>query len=390
VTDPAKLHRGHQARAATFENPTAAPGAGGQSADGRKGAPSRVIAPGERVRLAELNAGPGRVTHVWATFRAVGAPTTPRVARSQLLEVAYPEAPGPSVRVPAPDFFGAVHGVRTPYASALTAANEALGYTSRVPMPFRAGITVDWETRAAVPVTLYYPVDLRLGEEGGDVGFLHAAFRRENPTTPRRDFVVTDGLVGPGRFLGWTGGVRVFEPERWWGEGEVKFYIDGDGDGDGDWPTICGTGTEDYLDSAWGLGTFAAPETGAPAVFAADGGPDHHHHLVSFYRWHLSDPVPFERDLRVTIQQIGAASFAREEDDAYRAFRASREVAGQGWVEQDAGPALAFGLYERADDWCATAFTYCSEAQAVPACDLDTAVADLIESRRGLRLVVRG
>jgi hypothetical protein len=136
-------------------------------------------------------------------------------------------------------------------------------------------------------------------------------------------------------------------------------YLDDDLDAPGDaaLPTICGTGTEDYLDSAWGLGTFAAPETGAPAVFARDGDPDHHHRLVSFYRWHLSDPVVFERRLRVTIQQIGMG---------------------------------ASGLFERSDDWCATAFTYCARPQAVAPCDLAVATADLPTTRKDLRLVRRG
>ncbi len=317
-----------------------------------------MLQPGERVRLAALE-GRGRVTHFWATFAATEGPTTPVVARSQLLELTYAGAPGPSISVPATDFFGAVHGVRVPYASALAAVNEGLGYTSRVPIPFTTGCTIEWENRAAVPVVLYYQVDLLVGPPGGDPGFLHAAFRRENPTTLERDFVVTDGLVGPGRFLGWTGGVRVLDPTHWWGEGELKVYLDDDLEvaGGTALPTICGTGTEDYLDSAWGLGTFAAPETGAPAVFAGVDDPDHHHRLVSFYRWHLSDPIVFDRRLRVTIQQIGMGES---------------------------------GLYERSDDWSATAFTYCAEPQAVTPCDLAAATADLPTTRRDLRLVRRG
>ena len=161
---------------------------------------------------------------------------------------------------------------------------------------------------------------------------------RENPTTPGRDFVVSEGLQGPGRFLGWTGGVRVLDGTHWWGEGEVKMYFDGE-----ERPTICGTGTEDYVDSAWGLGPFAAPESGAPLVVANGKGHERvNHRLVSFYRWHLSDAVVFERDLRVTVQQLGM--------DLH-------------------GP----GLFERSDDWCATAFTYCAEAQRVHRVDLEAA-----------------
>jgi hypothetical protein len=177
----------------------------------------------------------------------------------------------------------------------------------------------------------------------------------------------------------------VLEPEHWWGEGEVKIYIDDDDE----WPTICGTGSEDYLDSAWGLGSFAAPETGAPAVFAHRDGPDHHHRLVSFYRWHLSDPVVFERRLRVTIQQIGGASFPAGQDADWNAFRASHQPAAGGWLGGSSEHAPAFGLYERSDDWCATAFTYCLEPQPVEPCALTDAIADLPKSRRELKLVRR-
>ncbi|HEX2849940.1 MAG TPA: glycoside hydrolase family 172 protein [Acidimicrobiales bacterium] len=384
MIDPSRLHRGALTRAATFENPTAAPGGGGRAGAGRKGAPSRVLAPGERVRLAEVE-GPGRVTHLWATFAATDGATSPAVARSQLLEVSYAEVDAPSISVPAPDLFGAVHGIRTPYASALTAVNEGRGYTSRMPMPFAGGIAIDWENRSRSPVTLYYQVDLLLGAgtHDAETGFLHATFRRENPTAPGTDFTITDGLEGPGRFLGMTGGVRVLEPERWWGEGEVKIYVDGDTD----LPTVCGTGTEDYLDSAWGLGTFAAPETGAPAVFAAEGEPEHHHRLVSFYRWHLSDPVVFDERLRVTIQQIGASSFGVGQEAEWEAFRAAHQPAAGGWPAVDRLP--VFALYERSDDWCATAFTYCARPQVVAPCALAVAIADLPETRRGLRLVLR-
>lgn len=119
------------------------------------------------------------------------------------------------------------------------------------------------------------------------------------------DFVIADGFAGPGRFLGWAGGVRVLDAARWWGEGEVKVYLDGERQ-----PTICGTGTEDYLDSAWGLGTFAAPESGAPLVWSAAGPAESlQHDWAAFYRWHLADPIVFAQSLRVTVQQMGMAMF---------------------------------------------------------------------------------
>src|SRR5205823_69408 len=221
--------------------------------------------------------------------------------RHQALEVYYDGAEEPSVSVPVPDFFGAVHGVPVPYASALTAVNEGKGFTSRVPLPFGRAIRIEYENATDELALLYYQIDFLLGPLPEGTGLLHASFRRENPTTPGRDFVVSEGLQGPGRFLGWTGGVRVLDGTHWWGEGEVKMYFDGE-----ERPTICGTGTEDYVDSAWGLGPFAAPESGAPLVIASgEGHPRACHRLVAFYRWHLSDPVVFRHDLRVTVQQLG-------------------------------------------------------------------------------------
>ena len=368
--NPSKLLRGYSSRAATFENPSGAPSSGGTASDGRKGAPWSFVQPGETVTLASFE-GPGAITHFWMTLSQSGTPT-PAFLRSQVLEITYAELGRPSVSVPIGDYFGAVHGVLAPYSSALTAMNEGRGYSSRVPVPFREGITVTYTNNGDKPGILYYQIDVLLGPRDDDEGFLHATFRRENPTTLERDFVVWEGLEGPGRFLGWTGGVRVLDGRWWWGEGEMKFYFDGE-----DLPTICGTGTEDYLDSGWGLGTFYAPETGVPLVSSVEGGSeDSRHELVSFYRWHLSDPVVFDRSLRATIQQIGAAGFPQGKEDEYEEFKRSVKVAGRGWFESIPGLA-GLGLYERSDDWCATAFVYLGAPQAVPAVDVAEAVRDV-------------
>jgi hypothetical protein len=384
MTDPANLWLGHESRAATFENPTAARGAGGRAGNGRKGAPNRVIRPGERVVLADVE-GPGRVSHIWMTVaqlpNIVGV--QPAFYRAQTLEVFYGDLDEPSVSVPAPDFFGVVHGVVAPYASALTAANEGRGWESRVPMPFGDRVRIEYTNASDSPALLYYQVDLLLGDSAADGGRLHATFNRQNPTTLTEDLVIAGGLRGPGRFLGMTGGVRPFDP-RWWGEGEVKVFLDGDEE-----PTICGTGSEDYLGSAWGLGAFTAPETGAPLVVGPHAGSGDEHSLVSFYRWHLSDPIVFNESARVTIQQIGSAIFTDAESGEFEAFRESHDVAGLGWIER-LGPGMrAFGLYERSDDWCATGFTYCAEAQPVPRVNVAVATADLTGVPEGHQQIIR-
>jgi D-arabinan exo alpha-(1,3)/(1,5)-arabinofuranosidase (non-reducing end) len=371
VSNVANLLKGYRSRAATFENPTGAPASGGTVADGRKGAPWARIRPGEKVTLASFD-GSGSLTHFWMTISQAGTPP-PGFLRAQVLEITYGTMDEPSVSVPIGDYFGAVHGLAAPYASALTAVNEGRGYSSRVPVPFRDGIMITYENHGERSAILYYQIDALLGPQDAAAGYLHATFRRENPTTIRDDFAVWDcDLHGPGRFLGWTGGVRVHDGRWWWGEGEMKFYFDGEA-----LPTICGTGTEDYLDSGWGLGTFHAPETGAPMVTSVAGPTDDvKHELVTFYRWHMSDPVVFDRTLRATIQQIGAAGFPASQRSEYEAFKASVQSAGNGWSEELTGLA-GMGLYERSDDWCGTAFVYLETPQAVPRVDVENATRDL-------------
>jgi hypothetical protein len=372
MSDPSRVDVRLDSRAVTFENPTGARGAGGAAAGGRKGAPNRLIAPGERVVLADLE-GPGVVRHVWMTFR----PGPPEQMRAVYLELFYDGAQEPSVSVPCLDFFGLPHGRPVAYSSALTAVHEGRGFNSYVPLPFRAGLRVELVNGSCHEVDLYYQLDLTLQDElDPDQGYLHASFRRENPTVMGRDMVIVDGLSGPGRYLGCVVGVRVLDEGLWYGEGEVKVYRDGDTA----LPTICGTGLEDYVGSAWGMGIHAAPYGGSPLAVApryAAGGtlpvrPD----FVGFYRWHVPDPIVFRDDLRVTIQQIGAAFFFDGQQDEFDAYAATHPAAGNGWVRDEPG-LVARGIVERVDDYCATAFVYCLTSQAVPRLDVAAAVADI-------------
>jgi hypothetical protein len=234
LSDPSFVDARIDSRAITFENPSGARGAGGTARGGRKGAPNRRVAPGERVALADID-GPGTVRHVWLTV----PPAAPEVMRAQTLEVFYDGAAEPSVSVPVLDFFCLPHGRAAPVNSALVAVQEGRGFNSYLPMPFARHLRVEYVNASDRVVTLYYQLDLTLGD-GTDAttGYLHATFRRENPTTMRRDFVIASGLRGPGRFVGCAVGVRVLDRGLWYGEGEVKFYRDGDVDH----PTICGTG----------------------------------------------------------------------------------------------------------------------------------------------------
>jgi hypothetical protein len=365
VWNPAMIDTTLDARATSFENLEGARGAGGQAHGGRKGAPNRRLEPGERVVLADIE-GSGMIRHIWMTF----LPTRPERMRSLFLEVFYDGAAEPSVSVPCLDFFGLPHGRPVAYHSALTAVNEGRGFNSYVPMPFRKGARVELVNGGPKRAVLYYQIDYTLQPElPEELGYLHVSFRRENPTVMRRDFVIAEALRGPGRFLGCNVGVRVIDPGAWYGEGEVKIYRDGDDA----YPTICGTGLEDYVGSAWGMGPHSAPYGGAPLVVGKNGEVDPD--FVGFYRWHVPDPIMFERDLRVTIQQIGAMFFSNGQEAQMEAYERTNPVAGSGWV-RDVGPAmLAWGITERVDDYCATAFVYCIQPQPVPRLDLDLALA---------------
>jgi hypothetical protein len=227
-------------------------------------------------------------------------------------------------------------------------------------------------------VTLYYQVDYTLQPElPAGLGYLHVEFRRENPTVMRRDFVITEGLRGPGRFLGCAIGVRIIDHANWYGEGEVKVYRDGDTD----LPTICGTGLEDYVGTAWGMGAHHAPYGGVPLCLSEHGdlaeGMGTQPDFVGFYRWHVPDPIMFRDSLKVTIQQIGARFFLQGEDEALARYHETNPIAGEGLMEDLPAAVLAGGIWERVDDYSCTAYVYCTEPQSVAPVDVAAATADI-------------
>jgi hypothetical protein len=360
VIDPSYVDPSVDSRSLSFENPTGARGAGGRTGGGRKGAPSRVIAPGETVVLADVD-GPGTLRHFWMTF----PPGIPEAMRSMWLEVRYDGADFPSVSVPCVDFFGVAHGRPVPYTSALTSIQGTVGFNSFVPMPFREHVEVRLTNGGSGPSFVFFQLDYTLEPDWPDErGYLHVEFRRENPTVPKRDFVIADHAGGPGRFLGCVVGVRVIDEGMWYGEGELKIYRDGDRDH----PTICGTGLEDYVCSAWGLTAHHAFYAGAPLVVSDPA------EFVSFYRWHVLDPVMFSDELRVTIQQIGSDAFGPGQDAERERFASTREVTPAGWHEIGGA---SFALSERSDDYCASSFVYRLAPHAVAPLDVDAALADI-------------
>jgi len=268
----------------------------------------------------------------------------------------------PAVEAPLGDFCCCPLGRMEPFVNAWFDTAEGRSFNCRIPMPFRAGfrITVTNESPKAVAM-FYYDVNFTIGDNHStDTGYFHAHYRRENPTTMRRDFEILPHVSGRGRYLGCSIGVigdMARYGSAWWGEGEVKMYLDGDTG----LPSLCGTGTEDYIGTAWGQGRYVTQWHGCNLA-------DEAKMEYGFYRLHGPDPVYFAREIRVTIQQIGCSS-ARGYVEHMRAHDIPFYVLpgdGSDRLTKDQFAALPQNEYlviEREDDWCATAYFYLDQPE---------------------------
>ena len=299
-----------ESRSITFENPTGEKGKSATAAsnigEGRKGAALKNIDPGRTLTLCDIR-GPGVIRRMWVTLPAKKENLLGFVLRGY-----WDGQDTPSIEAPLGDFFGSAHGIAKAYQSAVHSTTDSAGMSIFLPMPFmksaRFTVTNEGDQR---DVPFYYAIDYTIKESlPPNVGRLHALYRRENPTVLGRDFEILPKRKGMGRFVGCVLGVDNSD-RQWWGEGEVKIYLDGDEK----YPTIAGTGTEDYIGQAWGFHDNA---------FLYGGVSLREDNLYSLYRWHLKDPIYWKRDIRVTIQQIGAKEgtgyFNKQEDVSVAAF----------------------------------------------------------------------
>jgi len=306
IHQPYLLDTGLLSRSISFENPTGAPGEGGKAASnlgvGRKGQPAKPIKPGETHLLCDIQ-GPGTIRHIWLT-----TDRSPQNLRTLVIRAWWDGQEHPSIECPVGDLFGFAHGKVMPYHSAVHSVGPTGGMNLWLPMPFqkRAKITLanedSIESSKAPPI--FYQIDYTLGDKHPNgVGRLHVLFRRENPTTLKKDFELLPQRASQGRFIGSVIGIRNLHPQQWWGEGEIKVYMDGDKE----FPTICGTGSEDYVGLAWGI---------QQTPFLYNGCSLDQKHFVSMYRWHLPDPIAWQKECRITIQQISwKDGLAETQDD---------------------------------------------------------------------------
>jgi hypothetical protein len=315
------------------ENPTGEKGGGARAEPDGDKHPSRelgrgwkcrpfiIIKTGETAELAGIS-GSGMIQHIWMT------PNCP-AWRHLILRVYWEGQQQPSIECPVGDFFACGWGNRenfAPVVSAPVCVNPGSAFNCYWPMPFRKACRVTLENRGHVDAQLYYQIDYALGDVPEDCAYFHAQFRRVDPLPEKQEYTILDGVRGRGHYVG-TYMCWGTHNDGWWGEGEIKFFLDGDQE----FPTICGTGTEDYFCGSFNFENlrekryqeFNTPYAGMPQVLRPDGL-YRSQMRFSLYRWHLLDPIRFTEDLRVTIQALGWRSehrfFPRRDDLASVAF----------------------------------------------------------------------
>jgi len=272
---------------------------------GWKVSPSVLIKSKTTFTVAEIN-GPGSISHIWMT------PTGNW--RYTILRFYWDDEPNPSVEVPVGDFFCMAWGQYASVQSLAVTVNPGSAFNCYWPMPFRKKCKITMENIADEDMIVYYQVDYVLTPVPDDAAYFHAQFHRVNPLPLKQNYVIVDSIRGKGQYVG-TYLAYGSNKNGWWGEGEIKFFMDGDTQ----FPTINGTGTEDYFCGSYDFDTrkknaagveesayteFSNPYTGLPQVIRGDG----HYNIAQrfgLYRWHITDPIRFEKDLKVTIQDLG-------------------------------------------------------------------------------------
>ena len=316
TTDLGSIYRlsDAESRSISPENFTGEKGKGGMATEGTGKNAARDLGQGWKVSpsvriqgkstftLAEID-GPGCIQSIWMT------PTGNW--RWSILRFYWDDETEPSIECPAGDFFACGWGKYCQVSSLAVCVNPGSAFNCYWPMPFRKKARITMENLDDNAMTLYYQVNYALGEVSRDAAYLHAQFRRVDPVQRKEVYTILDGVKGRGHYVG-TYMAWETHSTGWWGEGEIKFFMDGDQE----FPTICGTGTEDYFCGSYNFdfeGTYkeyTTPYAGLPQVIRPDGSYQSQMRF-GLYRWHLPDPVRFKEDLQVTIQALGWMSGGR-------------------------------------------------------------------------------
>ncbi len=303
-------------RSISPENPTGGKGLGGRDTVGVGSACARDLGPGWKISprvsipagathtMADVE-GPGTIEQIWMT------PNGPW--RFTILRIYWDGQTQPSVECPVGDFFACGWGVFAQVSSLAVCVNPGSALNCYWAMPFRRRCRITMENISDAPMDVYYQINYSLGPVPEDAAMFHAQFRRRNPLPYGEVYPLLDGVVGAGHYVG-TYVAWGVNNTGWWGEGEIKFFLDGDRE----FPTICGTGTEDYFCGSYNFENqktrryqeFTTPYAGLPQVIRPEG--DYASQMrFGMYRWHLTDPVRFQQNLRITLQALGWRSGGR-------------------------------------------------------------------------------
>lgn len=260
--------------------------------------PFIVLQPGETFTIADIE-GSGIIEHIWLT-------PTGRW-RNTILRIYWEDQENPSVECPVGDFFCMGWNEYAQISSLAVCVNPGSAFNCYWQMPFKSRCRMTLENLADDPVNIYYQIDYTLDELPEEIAYFHAQFRRVNPLPYKQVYTILDGVEGKGQYVG-TYLAWGTNNNTWWGEGEIKFYIDDDTE----WPTICGTGTEDYFCGSYDFEdpvrhdrylAFTTPYTGFYPILPNTLYKSQMR--FGMYRWHLTDPIRFDSRLRVTIQALG-------------------------------------------------------------------------------------
>ncbi|MBN9380908.1 MAG: DUF2961 domain-containing protein [Chitinophagaceae bacterium] len=317
------------------ENPNGQKGKGAMENHGAKGRASSPIPKGTSLSLLDIQ-GQGIIGRIWITIND----RSPGMLRGLKLEMFWDNEAKPAVSAPLGDFFGMGLGRMTAFHNVFFADPEGKSFNCLIPMPFKTGarIVVTNESEQDLG-SMFFDVDYQLTQRWDrDNLYFHAYWHRDTATILAKDFELLPNVQGRGRFLGSNVGINSHPryKELWWGEGEVKMYLDGDAD----FPTLAGTGTEDYIGTGWGQGKFFTDYTGC---LIADGKL----RQWGFYRFHVPDPIYFSTGCRVTIQQMGGGPPKEVEELQKAGVPLIIATTSEGWDN-----------FFRSDDVSATAYFY--------------------------------
>jgi len=333
----------------TFENQTGEKGGGGKANFGRKGAPCTSIPAGDTLVLADIREG-GTIRRIWMTLFKFNE----EALRGCKVEMYWDGAKTPAVQAPFGDFFCMTMGKPVAFENAFFSSPEGRSANCIIQMPFKKEAKILLINDSKQDNVCYYEVDATLGDiHGENMLYFHSYWRRENPTVLRRDYTILPEVKGKGRFIGCNIGVKSDSrySNFWWGEGETKIYLDGDAD----YPTLCGTGVEDYIGCGYGMGLYSHQYQGNNFVSEKKDA-------YGFYRLHIPDPVYFYKDIRVTIQVMGGPGYPAmlEAMKKYPGLKIMKTGDGTQYYtkeELEAHPEWS-NVVERTDDYSSTAYWY--------------------------------